>query len=1765
MELLPALHLSSIVVRYSNLVGNLATVASVAKTQPEDSQLQHVHDQLSKIMSGFQDVFIKLNKGRGGAAESKFAAIYSCAVFCARDCKTILGGIEASIQKTTTCPETGIQYAAMLDRVFAPDSQQGLRTRINEHVLPEAFRLASDIMQHALSQLQDARQHFGSSITAESADFQKLQSSASLLQVQLGRLGRVSCGTKTRDDFFDKLTQLLSDLEHVQKTMLVLHEIDYSERLQRHDRISEAHRGTLAWVLNQDHGDDPSNSSSSLGSWLTCGERLAWVTGNPGSGKSTLMKFVADHQNTRKLLKTWAGDREVLVISHYFDALGTPNQKSLEKLLRSFVYGILSAKPTLGSELLPNAWEVLSTASLSSGFGLASFMGRIANFQVNVCFFIDGLDEYGGEYAHLCQLITNIASLPFVKICVSSNTLPVFENELGNLCETKLALHKVNRDDIYNYVKDQIYQRRTPSSGSSYEQSGAIADKSQGIFLWAVLAIRLPLNIFSHFQSYEDIPCDLSELVRLTMESVDLRKHEAMAGSLIMARNERFLPAEIFFFHQTGHNVEDLPFSFSRDKELLLSGNERSRSQIFAANIRLRLKQMCNDLLEVHDGAVVFMHRVIFDLMYNHNISQSLLRKAGRDFDSDLSVFKASMSWFKQRRYQSGELQGLKSAPRAISLAYRESLIKFLDPHSDDLLGFLDPLFELSEVYALSRAVSFRGGYDSVCRHSAWLSVAQDLGYTDETALSVAETFKYIYKTWIRPYEKHMYHQRLGESDPMEDILDLADSLKLSLRFARRCDQKKPQVASVTWAILDDAEENLLAMAGRGQYNTIDLSMIRGIYRHLIIEAGIEGYLKKKVLEDPGYFDNEYSKAYRSPLYSALGVTPRFLCAGKPRARDYNKWLVEGLLILGHDPNKTYRGGETPFSAFVDQCIPDALCDQPLQFDGLSFRMDIEMLNLMLHHGANSEAYTEVRDQKARKWRVPVWFKLLKLAPCVETPYQDMFERVFSMILERSSTLPHAQALLELKSGGETFQWIPYPIWKICKDNFELHRITEGSSPSDAYFVFRIFSKVCERTAKDLETSHCTKQYLSHCFWPNYPELAHQMSYSTLVNESRTVGRTTNSSFTPGDITESLSCRISTSATSIELPEIGVDSGHQKGGGTDDSYIEPHMEDENIDDVCSIQSIDDDIQSIISSIARTPHTIAAERQVGDLLSRHPDIHFILDASGDIMPKDRLKRNLRRSLKLLYLELRKEAQDNVQVQVLTTRMLKGRGSRTRISERAVDDKFAVAPLENENQDQGSRLDFRKDREFLDTWFSQVQLSQRLEDDSLKPQLTDDIMGETATESGHGTSEDSSSDSEEFQAVQLAQDFLMNGAPFIAFLTHLGLSLLPDHLRQVMQLASWDNIELIDTPFEISTFDQIKSFTENLTGSPWNWWPMKSPKVPLRRGYIRMNWRCHCGKPFWVDVTPTQARIIGRMVDNPTSFVNNHCKATHSGQNVFQKVTGWFSWNSNTLLPVSVSSSQANQPSASSRGINSQAQRETITTTSSHSPPEAAEGLRILFGVPMGLKTLHVIPIPVKQQPGDKVFPLLQEQYRRIRGRWRAWFSFWQLSHCDFVKFESIARNVVVACGQDLPKANDLDYDYTPKPPQASIPLVHPHVFEAAFNSCAEGKCRYPFPFHDCYEFEETAYIQRIPKKKTPLSSGVNDIPIWGLEARHCISCIHVILYHLLILIPPFALWGWWLSLHPDDIQSASVPMTVVLAMISMFWSATGIVKQFRGEL
>ena len=68
--------------------------------------------------------------------------------------------------------------------------------------------------------------------------------------------------------------------------------------------------------------------------------------------------------------------------------------------------------------------------------------------------------------------------------------------------------------------------------------------------------------------------------------------------------------------------------------------------------------------------------------------------------------------------------------------------------------------------------------------------------------------------------------------------------------------------------------------------------------------------------------------------------------------------------------------------------------------------------------------------------------------------------------------------------------------------------------------------------------------------------------------------------------------------------------------------------------------------------------------------------------------------------------------------------------------------------------------------------------------------------------------------------------------------------------------------------------------------------------------------------------------------------------------------------------------------------------------------------------------------------------------------------------------------------------------------------------------------------------------------------------WGLQAQHVISLAHVLLDHVLILVGTFGFWAWWNVRHPNDLQNAAAPLTVVTALLSLFWASAGILKILR---
>jgi hypothetical protein len=122
----------------------------------------------------------------------------------------------------------------------------------------------------------------------------------------------------------------------------------------RHDDIAEAHQSTFRWVLNEDN--TVQTTWPNLNTWFRAGQGIYWISGKPGSGKSTLMKYLHKDPKLGEALQVWAGGRRLLVLSFYFWAAGSDLQRSQESLFRSLLYQALAQEPSLAETLFPECY-----------------------------------------------------------------------------------------------------------------------------------------------------------------------------------------------------------------------------------------------------------------------------------------------------------------------------------------------------------------------------------------------------------------------------------------------------------------------------------------------------------------------------------------------------------------------------------------------------------------------------------------------------------------------------------------------------------------------------------------------------------------------------------------------------------------------------------------------------------------------------------------------------------------------------------------------------------------------------------------------------------------------------------------------------------------------------------------------------------------------------------------------------------------------------------------------------------------------------------------------------------------------------------------------------------------------------------------------------------------------------------------------------------------------------------------------------------------
>jgi hypothetical protein len=250
--------------------------------------------------------------------------------------------------------------------------------------------------------------------------------------------------------------------------------------------------------LQEEEVDKIDRSWERFCSWLQSDADIFWVQGKPGSGKSTLMKFIINNDNTKSLLDSW--NQNTRVLSHFFWKIGSESQNSIKGLLCSLLHDILSNDSSAIDQVLHQApfsrskhfYSEWSTEEADEV--LFSLLHTSSRFT---CIFIDGLDEISDKdsFRALMNIIEKLRSCPKVKLCTSSRPVAELVSKFEDMGVPSLQLEDLTRPEMAVYIHNRLDQFRERISASLIETfKSTLLWKAQGVFLWLYLATESLTN-----------------------------------------------------------------------------------------------------------------------------------------------------------------------------------------------------------------------------------------------------------------------------------------------------------------------------------------------------------------------------------------------------------------------------------------------------------------------------------------------------------------------------------------------------------------------------------------------------------------------------------------------------------------------------------------------------------------------------------------------------------------------------------------------------------------------------------------------------------------------------------------------------------------------------------------------------------------------------------------------------------------------------------------------------------------------------------------------------------------------------------------------------------------------------------------------------------------------------------------------------------------------------------------------------------------------
>jgi hypothetical protein len=273
--------------------------------------------------------------------------------------------------------------------------------------------------------------------------------------------------------------------------------------------------------------------------WLNSGHHIFHISGKAGSGKSTLMKFLAKSPRVKKELETWAKGHSLVFVRFFFWNSGDATQMSLEGLYRSLLFETCRQMPDLIPQIFPEIWRDPSLISAPIQFdevktAFNRLIREASSSESYFCFFIDGLDEFEGDevdHWRLSQdLVSWTAQAKNIKLCVSSRPHIPFVRSFAKEFNHQISIHDLTWLDISEFTvvmfeKDPNFHR---IQNTYKDLTIELVNASDGVFLWARMAVRSLLKGVGYQASEKELrrklqllPRGLDELFDQLLGSID--------------------------------------------------------------------------------------------------------------------------------------------------------------------------------------------------------------------------------------------------------------------------------------------------------------------------------------------------------------------------------------------------------------------------------------------------------------------------------------------------------------------------------------------------------------------------------------------------------------------------------------------------------------------------------------------------------------------------------------------------------------------------------------------------------------------------------------------------------------------------------------------------------------------------------------------------------------------------------------------------------------------------------------------------------------------------------------------------------------------------------------------------------------------------------------------------------------------------------------------------------------------------------------------